>query len=474
MAVLIDMVYNHSYGSSPMVRMYFANGKPTSINPWYNEEHNFQNTDAHWGYDFDHESIYTQRFIDSANSYWMNEYKVDGFRFDFTKGFTNEYKDNNDPWASNYDASRVALLKRMSDEIWARNENAIVIFEHLAENSEEKVLADYGIMLWGNLNHNFNEGTMGWLENGKSDLTWSSYKQRNWSEPNLVAYAESHDEQRLMYKNLQYGNATVAAYDLSAEGNAVERMELAAVFLLSVPGPKMIWQFGEMAYDVDINFDGRTSPKPTKWEYMDDWRKNYLYQVYSEMIKLKKNIPAFGSTDFDIDLYGAVKRVHLNHTEGDVLVMGNWDIEEAAVTPEFQSEGWWYEYFTGDSVLVEDVNAEINLEAGEYRVYSNVKLSAHDLPVSLGENQNEEHFIIYPNPAEGEFYVDIMQSEMLQGDTSIRLLNVFGQLIYEKQFSITEGRNKIQVTPPADLSEGLYILELVNQNGGLTKSVILK
>jgi len=43
-------------------------------------------------------SIYTQQLIDSINSYWMTEYRVDGFRFDFTKGFGNNIKGNNDPW----------------------------------------------------------------------------------------------------------------------------------------------------------------------------------------------------------------------------------------------------------------------------------------------------------------------------------------------------------------------------------------
>ena len=51
-AVVIDMVLNHSYGQSPFVQMYMDNWTITAENPWYNEEHNFQNTAAHWGFDF--------------------------------------------------------------------------------------------------------------------------------------------------------------------------------------------------------------------------------------------------------------------------------------------------------------------------------------------------------------------------------------------------------------------------------------
>ena len=136
MAVVIDMVLNHSYGQSPLVRLYFENGKPTAENPWYNVTSNFQNPDAQWGYDFNHESADTKAFVDSVTSYWLTYYKVDGFRFDFTKGFSNTVYGPSD-WGSAYDASRIAILERMTDKIKAVNPNAYVIFEHLADNSVE-------------------------------------------------------------------------------------------------------------------------------------------------------------------------------------------------------------------------------------------------------------------------------------------------------------------------------------------------
>ncbi|MCK4288328.1 MAG: Por secretion system protein, partial [Bacteroidales bacterium] len=206
-AVLIDLVLNHSYDQSPFVQMYFDGDNPTEENPWYNVHSNFTNPDAHWGNDFNHESPETQQLVDSINHYWMSEYKVDGFRFDFTKGFGNNIKGPNDPWGSLYDADRIVLLKRMADEIWNVNPDAYVIFEHLAENSEEKELADYGILLWGNLHYNYGEASMGWNENGKSDFSWISYQERNWNEPHVIGYMESHDEERVMFKNLSWGNS---------------------------------------------------------------------------------------------------------------------------------------------------------------------------------------------------------------------------------------------------------------------------
>jgi len=34
----------------------------------------------------------------------------------------------------------------------------------------------------------------------------------------------------------------------------LKRMELANTFFITVPGPKMIWQFGEVGYDIPIDF----------------------------------------------------------------------------------------------------------------------------------------------------------------------------------------------------------------------------
>ena len=94
----------------------------------------------------------------------------------------------------------------MADSIWSVEPNAYVILEHWADNSEEKILAEYGMMLWGNVTHGYQESGMGYVSG--SNLSWGIYKQRNWSVPHLISYMESHDEERIMYKNITYGNSS--------------------------------------------------------------------------------------------------------------------------------------------------------------------------------------------------------------------------------------------------------------------------
>jgi len=148
-AVVMDMVLNHAFNTNPMVMEYWdaANNRPAANNPWFNQTS--PNPVYSWGNDFNHESPETKVFVDRVNRYWMKEYHIDGFRFDFTKGFTNTSGDGNA-----YDQSRIDILTRMYDSIKAFNPNAYVILEHFTDNSEEKVLANHAIMPWNNSNYN--------------------------------------------------------------------------------------------------------------------------------------------------------------------------------------------------------------------------------------------------------------------------------------------------------------------------------
>ena len=372
-AVIMDMVLNHSYGQSPMVRMYReADGSVSPGNPWYNVKSNFANPDAQWGYDFNHESPHTRAFVDSVCAYWMKEYRIDGFRFDFTKGFSNtpHPASGNDNWGSLYDPARIANLKRIYDGVKRRKPDAIFIAEHLAENREEKELADYGILLWGNLNYNVNEATMGWLEDNKSDLSSASYLQRGWNSPHLVSYMESHDEERIMFKNTSWGNDTRKPdYNAQTLATALRRTEAAAVIFFSVPGPKMIWQFGELGYDVSIDYNGRLAKKPIRWEYLDDPDRKALHDVFAAMTALHANNPLFSTANFTADLKDGFKYVVLNDGDGAVAAMANFDVNTRVGKVKFGKTGKWKEHFSGTEILVGTDSEDITLEPGEYRLY---------------------------------------------------------------------------------------------------------
>ena len=475
-AVIQDMVLNHAYNSNSMAQMYWdtANNRPAANNPWFNIQSNFANPSAQWGNDFNHESAATQYFIDRVLQYWLTEFKVDRFRFDFTKGFGNNHKPatGDDSWGSLYDADRIQLLKRMADKIRSYDPTAILIFEHLAENSEEQELANYGILMWGNMNYNYNEAIMGYV--GNSNFGGISYQQRSWSVPNLVGYMESHDEERLMYKNIQYGNSS-GSYNIKNLQTALNRIKLAATFFITVPGPKMIWQFGELGYDKSIDFNGRLGKKPVPWadglNYYSNADRKSLFNTFAALIRLKKNYPAFSSTDFSLSTSAGLKRIKINHSSMNVVIIGNFDVTSGTVVTDFQNTGKWFELFSGDSLDVTDVGMQINLQPGEYRLYTSIKLPSMDFLVDVKEsNEIPKQFSLeqnYPNPFNPETvisyqlavssYVTLKVYDLL-GREVATLVNEFKQAgVYNSQFSIRNlpaGRQGLQ------LSSGVYFYRL--------------
>jgi len=309
-AVIIDVVLNHAFGQSPLVRLYMnSSGWPSNQNPWLNPDY-----DPSWpgyqachpynvGYDFNHESQATKDFVDRVIKFWINEYKVDGFRFDLTKGFSqrSSYTSNgnyNEGLTSSFDQSRINILKRIGDKIWETDSTFYFILEHFCDNSEEIVLSNYGMMIWGNMNYQYNEATMGY----NSNLWGSFYQSRGWTKPHLISYMESHDEERLMFKNITYGNSS-GSYNIKNFETALNRIKLASAFFFTIPGPKMIWQFGELGYDYSINWPSGTSndrltPKPIRWDYYTDSRRQKVYKVFAELIKLKKNYEVFKTGNY--------------------------------------------------------------------------------------------------------------------------------------------------------------------------------
>lgn len=367
-AVILDMVLNHSFGQSPMVQLYFDGSKPTANSPWFNVDakHPFN-----VGYDFNHESAATRKFSKDVMKFWMQQYKIDGFRFDLSKGFTQK-QSTDDAQFRLYDAGRVAIWKDYNGYIKSLDPNFYVILEHFAEESEEKVLADEGMMLWNNMNYNMNEATMGWLDN--SNFQWGFYANHGFAKSeNLVGYGESHDEERLNFKNITYGNASGSYVIKGNLATSLKREELIAAFLFSIPGPKMVWQFGELGYDVNIDFNGRTGEKPIKWDYYSDPNRRALYDAYARFIRLKKNNSIFNSSNSTYNLAGGIKYIKLTEGTNTVVVVGNFDVVSQAANIDFGSAGTWIDA-VGSSINLSTSSYIQTLAPGEYHIFSKTAL----------------------------------------------------------------------------------------------------
>lgn len=467
MVIILDMVLNHAFGQNPYVRLYNNGdyGPPTEDNPWLNRvaKHPFN-----VGYDFNHESTYTKAFVDSVNNYWLTEYKVDGYRFDLSKGFTQVNSGNNVGLWGQRDQSRIDIWKNIYDQIKSDHPDTYVILEHFADNTEERELADYGMMFWGNLNFDFREMAKG----GSRNFDWGYYQTRGWSKNNLVSYMESHDEERTMWESLTWG--ATSPVNIRQLNNAVNRNQLLATFFFAIPGPKMMWQFEEFGYDLELNND-RLGIKPTKWEYLDDPERIRLFNLYKAMIKLKENHKAFNSPDNTIlNLTQPLKSIRLIDGDFQVLLHGNFGLTNVNnANLSFPTPGVWYNYFTGEEVNVTGNSRTFRLRANQFMLFTNQKLEMpegeilEDPILSIGpENIDLSGFKLYPVPARDILNITVPE---VVNQFNYRILNVAGVVLKEDVYSAADNNLQVDIR---EFNAGIYIFEISDNRQVLRKRFI--
>ena len=283
-AVILDIVFNQSDGLHPWYQMY-----PVGQNPFYNEvaPHAYSVLND-WNQGGN--PLVEQQWTDAIR-YWMTAYNVDGFRFDLVKGLGDN--DSYNGGTDNYNASRIARMKRLHEVIKSVRPDGIHINEDLAQAREEIELGEAGMLQWANINVASGRLASGWNEDEDgipSSLGWgtpitsflsTAQDGRPWGS--TVSYAESHDEQRIGYY------VATDAKNNSVRNNSYRRLGMLAAEMLMTPGPKMIWQFGELGDSQNTKSDGgnNTDPKTVVWNLLDDPDALGLHDTYQALCRLR-------------------------------------------------------------------------------------------------------------------------------------------------------------------------------------------
>ena len=469
-AVILDMVLNHAFGQSPMVRMFWDASANTvsEDSPWFNQQapHPFS-----VGFDFNHESQYTKDFVDDVNRFWIEEFHFDGYRFDLTKGFTQQQSDEGS--SSNYDQSRIDILTRMANKIWETDNEAYIILEHFATSSEEDALKDAGMMTWGNNNHDYRELLKG---NVSPNITSAR-------EDSRVSYMESHDEERIAWEMKEFGTAN-GDYDVSSPEVYFERSMLGAAFFFTLPGPKMLWQFQELGYDIELN-DDRLAIKPLPWGegnlgYYEDENRRKIYDVYSAIIGLKNDFAtAFEDGLLVSSLNGPVKFIKLTHEDINIMIIGNFDTKNASLTVQFQSEGTWYDYLTGGELEITNASKRYDLLPGEFHIFTDERLTvpgenlvsfdvSNQGVITDVEDNEAEGLMLYPT-----FTDDIINLHIPANMYAAKQVLVTSMDGKEYQFPLTNRGGADQyVVSLSGLKDGLYIIRYFSEQDVYQTKVI--
>lgn len=496
-AVILDIALNHAFGRNPMVRMWMDDpdndgwGEPSSENPYFNQvaTHTYS-----VGSDFDHSNSKTQDYVQRVVKHWIEEFNIDGLRWDLTKGFTQNCTDSDENCTNQYQADRVAILKQYADYSWSLDDDHYVIFEHLGGTQEEKEWADYkinegkGIMLWGKMTEPYNQLTMGYASG--SNINGMGHNSRNFDAPRLIGYPESHDEERLMYRNLQYGNSSNTNHDVTNLNTAISRMSALGAVSLTIPGPKMIWHFGELGMENSIytcnngnvndtsGSDGDckldTKPQP-QWDnnWLTEATRSQVYSDWARLNDLKVNQPVFegqyvinNTTNPDVNTLTPRIFISDNSIPSDqlnnVVILANFNVTSQNITPDFPSTGTWYDLMdatNSTSINVTSTTAPITIPAGQFKIYGN----AAPQNLSTEEFALTSTFKLYPNPSSTSFSVNKIVNNVQIMDVSGKLIKYFkGRFNAGHKFSIH------------NLAKGLYLVTTTTNEGLIKTTKLIK
>lgn len=441
-AVIIDMVFNHTTGQNPMAELY-PYGNDLKYNPWYNPTGSIPHKDKEFEPDWNHDFGPTKTMFTRCFQYWLNEYKVDGFRLDLSHGLCGTTDDDVEHLQDYYNKG----VKAVSSD-------AYMILEHWDNGAS--TLINAGMLCWDNTSNAYCQTAMGWLKDGDSF--------GNANRDGYVSYCESHDEERSFFKAKQWGNGDLQ----TNEAARVARVPLNMAFLTLLNGPQMFYHFAELGFD-----DSKFMNKDSKWGKNDYGITSELGADYDAKTQVKKRVEhwmtegnihmsAFQKVGQIIQLrtrimpevfegnptkasIGSGAKLRTIQWGSDVFVAGNFDVtgNQTVTLPS----GTWYNYF-GEK---KETNTSITLAPGEVAIFTGKQVALPEMPEAYDFDTAIEDVVVTP-------------SEILP-PYNVQVYTVSGQMV-DRQVNVMQ-------VDLSGLHSGLYIVQYEKNGKTIAKKVIL-
>ena len=477
-AVILDLVWNHIRSSSPIWQI-----QPNyDLNPYIkiHTELNPNETEGSWGMlDLDHFNSHTIDYINQVHEIWVNEYRIDGFRYDATRyvGWNMSQPEFGLPaWTdalNEFAPSTYQIAEHLPAQPWLIDNTSLTSSWH--DSFHDLILED------AHSNYNstmtYMSQLVGLHEYSNTDNAYSARTQ-------AVKFMISHDEQSVIQEMVEFDSYTLE--------QARERDKFHATILMTSLGIPMIWQGQEFGFQSGWNDDNgngdwddeKLGYRPVDWSLLNTDEGQSHLAHYSKMMRFRKKNPALSKgTFFDLYRYASEKVIvygYKDESDGNnndqVVVIANFSASDRTVyNVPFISAGNWYNITeSGNDLYTGDGNfGEYSIPAKSAVVYSK---NQYELGIKVPEIVPEKFqtLFAYPNPFNPS---TILQFDIPNlGETSYKVsLTIFDlngrfvENIFNK--SLKSGSYKINWNPK-NISTGLYLVVLKTKLGLTTHKIL--
>lgn len=308
-AIVLDVVYGHAEQAFAYSLVYDDIRAATGVhlpNPMMQDPNKDQ-----FGRGFDHTLAMTRDYCLQANTHWLTDYHVDGFRYDNVPGFydRNPLEKYGTLAFNTYVASRG--IPRFQDP--GHFSRIIQIAEDL-DNPRDIVRNTFSSATWQDslLNKARDLASTGSVDDGFALLLDPGFGPDPYPDtkdatpagdrPFPVAplqYLNTHDHSWLI---TSFGLENASPGDLQfGKRSLFYKLQPYAIALLASRGVPMLWEGEEFAENYAIADGGAlriSFLRGMHWEYFYDEEGTALVKVYRRMGQLRRHLPALRSRDF--------------------------------------------------------------------------------------------------------------------------------------------------------------------------------
>ncbi|MFH0990029.1 MAG: alpha-amylase family glycosyl hydrolase [bacterium] len=480
-AIILDVVFNHLNETSPLWQM----DPDDTKNPYFKPFGVLRsNEDALYFFkDLDHWSIQTQELISEVLKMWIDTYRVDGFRYDFTQGIGWDVNDTTKGilgWANMIHQRYNGTVYQIAEHL--PESPALIKFSGLTggwHDSFHDIIFDAARNQPKYL-HEFLNTVIGLGGFQGNDIPSQPSQYASRTEP--VNYTVSHDEQSLIYEMNTFQNISIE--------EAVKRDKLYGGLMFTSLGIPMVWQGVEISAARGWRNDGeKLSYRPLEWVNLSTPRGKSHFEYYRALIRHRRFNPALTDGEFKLlKSFEAAKSLVWGFedlpTNSRIVVAANFtSVDQTLSAVPWLAKGIWYDVFTESTINVSDtLLTSFTIPAYSMLVYSNRKTSSLVTQVSdklESPLQQPLEFHLeqnFPNPFNPT--TEIAFTLPGNDDVKIEIFNSLGErvrLLIHQDYSAGnhsihwDGRNDTQQSVPS----GLYITRFTTPNYSRSMKMVL-